>query len=265
MKRRNFLRAAGGLTTGCLLCSSGIALPSGGGPADRPEKPIPESESRQRRGVDGKDSIRKQIGCALKAGSKDDLQTNLDLSPGSNMPQLDQLIYLEANFMAADFGVRPAFFFYNDNKAKNAFATTEVFDPKFIDGSVVFGASLLEDEIRSNPPGIGVVAIMAHEWGHIRQFREGIRSSGRGLELHADLLAGWYVGLKNARRPNDPLVHPAGAWRSVFSKGDYQFNSPSHHGTPSERGNAFVKGFQMAASRTDLNSTFNFGRAIFNI
>jgi hypothetical protein len=82
---------------------------------------------------------------------------------------------------------------------------------------------------------------MAHEWGHIVQYQRGIRwKTTKPLELQVEYLAGWYMA---ARNPRNMLVFTQ-AMSSFFSKGDYEFNEPDHHGTPEERVQAIQQGFR---------------------
>lgn len=128
------------------------------------------------------------------------------------------------------------------------------------DGTVAFGLNLLRSELSASPAwGAAVAGIMAHEWGHIRQFGEGLARPGPHMELHADFLAGWYMGVKAA----------LGTWvvvenlaRSPFSKGDYEFNNPNHHGTPDQRVAAMAAGFRLGYNdgEDDIYTAFERGR-----
>jgi predicted metalloprotease len=67
------------------------------------------------------------------------------------------------------------------------------------------------------------------------------QSTARCLELHADFMAGFYFGVRAASKDLD--VKPFA--KSLFSKGDWAFNEPNHHGTPQEREDAMYAGFDL--------------------
>jgi hypothetical protein len=111
----------------------------------------------------------------------------------------------------------------------------------------LFGLRLLQEEISASPVGgNALVMIMAHEWGHILQFQRGVAEPGKGMELSADFMAGWWLGMKAVWRV--PMLDWATAARSLFGKGDYEFNSPRHHGTPSERVSLMTRGYELSAN-----------------
>lgn len=65
-------------------------------------------------------------------------------------------------------------------------------------------------------------------------------------ELHADYMAGYYLGRKG-------LVTSSGVEEfatSLFEKGDYNFTSPQHHGTPIQRVAAMRGGYDDAQLST---------------
>lgn len=91
-----------------------------------------------------------------------------------------------------------------------------------------------------------IETILAHELGHILQFladeeltsrlcaREKVRS--KKYELLADVSAGYVVGSMR-RSSQQPVVS-----RVIARLADYDFANPSHHGTVSERINAWAIG-----------------------
>jgi predicted metalloprotease len=120
-------------------------------------------------------------------------------------------------------------------------------------GTVLFGLRLLGGEIQTHAlGGNSVIAIMAHEWGHILQFSNGVSGGGKGPELSADCMAGWWLGLKATKGVAHLDVNSVA--RTLFEKGDYNFNSRLHHGTPQERVNALAYGFALATQRGVSNA-----------
>jgi hypothetical protein len=104
-----------------------------------------------------------------------------------------------------------------------------------------------------NKGGYAVAGIMAHEFAHILQFDKESELSGKARELHADFMAGYYLGKKSYFAPTNVRAFAV----SLFEKGDYAFRSPSHHGTPQERVNAMVAGVQSA--NLDLDDAYETG------
>ena len=104
--------------------------------------------------------------------------------------------------------------------------------------------------MRPENPEISVVAVCAHEFGHIVQFKHGLdrelqegQSTAKCVELQADFLAGFFAGRRKLLQPN----YPAAVFATTqFSFGDDMVDDPNHHGTPEQRGAAVVKGFELA-------------------
>ncbi|MFT4553877.1 MAG: hypothetical protein ACI9S8_002520 [Chlamydiales bacterium] len=166
---------------------------------------------------------------------------------------VDQKFLGEADLISKAFGVTPNLLIMNDFSIPNAIASP-------LDtaigrrGTVYFGLSLLLDELWSMTKGeIAVAGILAHEFAHILQFKKGWVSGAVNRELHADYLAGWYLGQRSYHGPLDIT----GFANSLFQRGDYNFGDPQHHGTPAARRTAMVAGFNQRAK--SLNQAYNGG------
>jgi hypothetical protein len=108
--------------------------------------------------------------------------------------------------MSTTFGIDPVFGFFED-KQPNAFAAPESNDLSRT-GIVLFGRNLFNDLQATDPSGVSVLGVAAHEFAHIWQFHSGyykvIRGNGptvKRLELNADFLAGYYLGLRKSAVP----------------------------------------------------------------
>jgi predicted metalloprotease len=106
------------------------------------------------------------------------------------------------------------------------------------------------DRVRRALGDMAVAYIVAHEQAHNVQDEIGLFDQGistRDLELHADCLAGAWAG-DAARRgvldTHDAEIGQVTAWLV----GDYAFEDPSHHGTPTQRRQAFADGFHRLGS-----------------
>ncbi len=173
---------------------------------------------------------------------------NLDNALASEMKKQQQLYIL-----------KPAFYIFTD-LIKNAFATTRKF-PEYpaSDGSIVYGIELMKEQLARGYWGGAVVAgVLAHEYGHIFQYRSGyfrklrkMHKTVKFVELHADYLSGYYIGRKykeSGERVNVRTVASA-----TYDIGDYSYNSPQHHGTPIERTIMLKAGFDLHNLNPRLN------------
>ncbi|MGI2938105.1 hypothetical protein [Vibrio diabolicus] len=203
--------------------------------------------------------INSSFGCSLSASAASSL-TQMQLLESCGDRRIDFLINQESRVLADITGFQPGFAFLNDNGSPNAFATPQQL-LGYADGSVLFGVNLVHKEIRSLGPlwDAAVVFIMAHEWGHIAEYQNGLRENAKEMELLSDYIGGWYLGMKLS---SGMRFDPRGAAKSVFEKGDFNFNDPSHHGTPSERLAATEAGFSLGNLYRERNfrKAFESGR-----
>jgi hypothetical protein len=192
-------------------------------------------------------------GCALQGFDSNGISSS-DIANTSGNQYLDQLIVRELNWLAGTFGVKPIFFMLNDSDGPNAYAMPKVVDHRFPDGTVLFGFNLMMQEFRSSRTGQGfaIPAIMAHEFAHIVQFKMGVRLPTKQMELQADILAGWYM----ANRSNFIMTDATEALYSFFNKGDYNFNDPTHHGTPEERLRAVQIGIELRLRGASIGQAY---------
>ena len=212
ISRRTFV---GGILSGCVFCSGGVAL----------AKPQPPRF------------------CAVDRNALKWLRPR----SSTGNAQLDRVLIAELRNIIRVIPVKPGFRIVDDFQGPNAFATSEslVHDTK---GTALFGINLIRTELRHKNGGYAVAGIAAHECAHIFQFLSryfGVLTHGqptaKRLELHADLLAGYYLAKDKASEINLEAFA-----RSLFEKGDYAFNDRNHHGTPDERVSAMERGYALA-------------------
>ena len=146
---------------------------------------------------------------------------------------------------------------------KNAYTTP--------DGYIYFGYymfyylvqqfSLLPDHSASPLPVDGV---LAHEWGHRVQFTVGWTDYEQHSykELEADFFSGYYMGLAKQWYWNQIQTY----YSAIYASGDYDFNNPTHHGTPQQRLNAAYAGLQVAVYELNNNVHYTYDQLhqIFN-
>jgi hypothetical protein len=170
-----------------------------------------------------------------------------DGSTGSK--EVDQLIYGEGNKMDVFFGVSCEKYFLVESRGANAmFAPHTCSKHVHCTGSVYLGTqlvlSLYQEKLyaRSN-----VIAVLAHEYAHAMQSKYGLNSNGKYRELHADYLSGFYMASTGVYT----LEEVQSFVGSFYERGDFDYMGADHHGTPTERGCAFIKGFELGLDRTN--------------
>ena len=94
----------------------------------------------------------------------------------------------------------------------------------------------------------GVAYIVAHEYGHNVQqelgfFAQGRRLAAKPFELQADCMAGsWGNSVYRAGKLKRGDVEEA--LSTAKAVGDFEYLSPQHHGTPDERREAWLRGYE---------------------
>jgi hypothetical protein len=167
------------------------------------------------------------------------------LQQHSNIPGLDFALAQSLGMIARTFGVHPAFAFYPDGLGQeNARATPERLLQN-ADGTVLFGLDLLQELLaRPDHGDASVVAVCAHEFGHIVSYKNGDierlapdPNQPFRAEQYADFMSGYFAGRRKLERPEFPAVVFATTCRS-FGGGN--------HGTGEQRGEAVQEGFLTA-------------------
>jgi hypothetical protein len=123
------------------------------------------------------------------------------------------------------------------------------------DGTVLLGLHFLRDEIQRGDITT-VFIVMAHEFAHILQYKQGITAEGPWqMEPHADFMAAWALvqcpefWRQMDRTPGSSLPQLLVAVKTLFAKGDTLFNDPSHHGQPELRAAMVHAGFEAGMTR----------------
>lgn len=147
--------------------------------------------------------------------------------------------------MAQFFDVTPDFGFIEETSGANAFATS--YSPSGNrDGTIAFGRNLLDLELNKPNGNFAVMAICAHEFGHIRQYGDGYISRIESrlpefcVELHADFMAGTFLAYWKPMMRPEHLLRIGDTWSQM---GSSDFNRPGSHGTTVQRVAAIEAGF----------------------
>ena len=193
----------------------------------------------QKRGVDP------GPGCTASANlNASDFGCGLVQSTG--ISQVDALLAQEVPRMRSFFAVNPSFGYYDECDPANMNARAS---PK---GFIIFGRYLAETFwSQSNGSTLPHNAILAHEFGHAHQYANGwTYASGRSQELEADAWSGFYGALQKFWSGQDMNLY----YQTMLELGDFNFNSPSHHGTPVQRFAA--SGLGLAAALVAVQQNF---------
>jgi len=201
-------------------------------------------------------------GCALSGAAMGNMLNSVQVVQSTGVPLIDQIMPLEYQLLNQFFTVNPDFAFFDDGYAPNAYASPTSMIGNSSHGSVLFGISLLQSELSKPWWGAAIAGISAHEFAHVAQFQMGVGGPTRSRELHADFMAGWYLG---AKQTYGTAVMINGLGQSLFNHGDFNFNNPSHHGTPQERIQSMYGGYQAGLQGSTVAQAFNQGRQVFGI
>lgn len=200
------------------------------------------------------------IGCCLVGDAPITLSTiGTPLIGNLNTPWETELLY-DAEELKRLFDVRPHLFYLRESGGPNAFymplnfpdlITQEGGNPQNSpDGTIFIGINLLNQEYENtNGRFFSLPSILAHEFAHTVQHRAGFTQQGKWRELHADFLAGYFIGHRERFAKQDVYQ----AMLTLYSKGDYDYNNPQHHGTPSERNEAFNAGYLLNKRSTSAS------------
>jgi hypothetical protein len=191
--------------------------------------------------------------------------TNIDKFPRrawSGNPKLDEAVIFELKKILGIIPVNPAFQYVQEDQP-NAFAmrTSDVLGTN---GTVLIGLKLLNSLLQDETGGgaAAIAGICAHEVGHIYQYFndyfDHISPLGTtAVELHADLIAGYYMGRRGDATSDQ--VHYFS--QALFNRTGYDFTDPSFHGSPGERIAAVDKGYFWAKQGVSLPDACTRGEA----
>lgn len=136
-------------------------------------------------------------------------------------------------------GLYPGVLFDSGSSTGKLFAVPPQPTPNNPDrwGRVILGTERLRKELHSSEHGIyGIVGAVAHEFGHVLQFhmQSGLLSSMFVCELHADFMAGYFLGKLFPDLTADRLT--------AFIR-SAQVATDQVHGSPTEREQAILAGY----------------------
>lgn len=167
---------------------------------------------------------------------------NLRLTTGNQ--DMDNAIQREVNILNPAFGVNVQTWVFDDSRSPNADASSRITNPQRPDGTIRLGLMLMQHQFEYNDWGASVPLIMAHEFAHIKAFKNRWQFRGNDPtvkkdELFADFCAGCYM----YDRQFILGIDMDATRRAFYALGDNQFNNINHHGTPEERERALMAGY----------------------
>jgi hypothetical protein len=174
---------------------------------------------------------------------------------GSGNSRLDRSLGMLLADLATKFKVRPGFGYFDDRGSPNALALPDS-RLSASEGTVLFGREMLARYLGSTHGDMFIMGICAHEFAHVVQFFSGFyerlsrgQSTKKRVELHADFLSGYYIGLRKMDYTASELVALGRSWESI---GDSSYTDPQHHGTAEERLRAVEQGYRFARERPEF-------------
>jgi hypothetical protein len=240
-----------------------------------------------------------KFGCRSATQGGGASQVRVMISSGiTDITDIDRNVYEWGDELRTRFGLNPIIGFYDDSDGPNALAMQDVIkvgceplelvpDPscmnvgpgprgapqlQSLDGTVLLGVGLLADAValpripvvpgaQSAITGWGgpMAAVMAHEFGHILQYKNGMRADGPWqMEPHADFMAGWALGGLH------PIpAHFNEAIRTMFNLGDWEFNAVPDHGKPEFRATMIRSGSE--AWKLSVREAYEAARSAANL
>lgn len=163
------------------------------------------------------------------------------LSTTTGVAPLDHFITDQSVKLMTMFRVVPELYYIMEGEIDNAIASPETTTP-FSKGTVLLGRELLLSQMAASDRGFpAIVGILAHEFAHILQFTsEGAIGSSAEIELHADFLAGYYLGRQGFMLPEEVDVFA----HSLFTFGDDpEVLQEPDHGSGDQRVAAMLSGY----------------------
>lgn len=190
----------------------------------------------------------------IACGWSGDEYKAMNMSSKSGNDAFDQALIAELKRIAAVIPATPGFKFI---KAKNAYALPVSLVPG-TKGTVLIGTLLVDELAKKKNSGVALAGICAHECAHIHQFfspyYDRLKTSVL-IELHADFVAGYYMGKRSAIVPGEPLVFA----QELILYGTYDPSHPRFHGSPGQRAAAMDRGYMLARKKLAFEDALKAG------
>lgn len=182
----------------------------------------------------------KPFACALKIQAGEPERVRCRRDSGNKALNAKAVAY--TRHLNGVFGIHAKACFLDDNPP-NAWSRN--------DETILIGRNLIRKEFEEHG-NVALYGILAHEWAHQMQYREkpGTIIGGTLAELQADCVAGYHLGMFGQVNQDEVTTFT----QSLFKKGDYAFNSPTHHGTPDTRIRVMLWGYEKGREKITRGS-----------
>ena len=182
-----------------------------------------------------------RIMCGFKDEEFRSYRNSMTSSSGDS--KFDSALISELKLILQVIPVDPGFKYV---KADNASATNETI-VSGTKGTVLIGLDFVNKLVKKDEGGISVAGVLAHECAHIFQYFSVYHGRLRGptnrlIELHADLLAGYYM----AKKLGSAGVRLSPLQQTFIQIGTYNDLDERNHGTPGQRNAALDKGYLLS-------------------
>jgi hypothetical protein len=178
----------------------------------------------------------------------------------SNNPDLDRAMIAELKRILEIIPVNPGFQFIEEENP-NAFALKTSLIAG-TNGTVLIGLRLLNVLLKESEGGVSVAGVCAHECAHIYQyyseFYDRLNDGTKVyLELHADCLAGYYMGKRKDITADQVKLFA----QTLVRFGGYDYGNPKFHGSGGQRAAAMERGFMLAGRGASLQDAATDGES----
>ena len=175
----------------------------------------------------------------------------IDMKKHSASRELDYAFAQTLGMLCEHFAVMPAFAYYQEKQDEgfNAKATQEIIIDR-TDGTVLYGLNMLTKQLAGNYGDYGIMAVAAHEFGHIVAMKRGFNdkltpdlTKPYRSEQFADFMSGLFAGYRKNERSTFQAQNFAMAMHDLGTL------TRETHGTREERGQAVAIGFTVAQDK----------------
>ncbi|MCD8539495.1 MAG: hypothetical protein LRY55_06770 [Leadbetterella sp.] len=157
---------------------------------------------------------------------------------------MDNAIRREVGILRNSFDINCAVWLFDDEDSPNADASNRITDYMKPDGTIRLGYNMMQKQLGYSNWGGTIPFILAHEFGHVKAFKNNWNFRGDDYtvkkdELFADFCAGLYMWDRQFFLTTDIQS----TIRAFIDLGDTEFTNRNHHGTPEERMKALIAGY----------------------
>lgn len=168
--------------------------------------------------------------------------------PAIDLPWPDELQY-QATFFS---GIAAQVYPFDECSPANANAMATPH------GFILIGRYFAGNLLQRMGNTLPIAGVIAHEWAHRTQFSLGwmvqTEPTVRRTELEADMWSGLYMGVMKSWTG----LLMQSYFQTLLDIGDFNFNSPNHHGTPNQRHAAGATGLSLAFELMRSNTRLSY-------